>query len=52
MEIKRQKTAEETAKLERVKAMGLCEAGFEWIKCDGGYRCGGGSHFISEDQVN
>ncbi len=51
-EIKRKKTAEETARLEKVKRLGVCPMSYEWIKCEGGYRCAGGSHFVSDSQVN
>lgn len=44
-EERRRKEAEARKKLE---ACGLCPAGFSWIKQSGGYRCAGGSHFISE----
>ena len=52
VEIAKKKTAEEAKKLEKVKRLGLCPMAFEWIKCSGGYRCAGGSHFVSEDKVN
>lgn len=25
---------------------------YEWIKTDGGYRCAGGSHFVTDAEVN
>ena len=31
----------------KIRQMGLCVAGFRWIKQATGYRCAGGSHFIS-----
>ncbi|CAH0038913.1 unnamed protein product [Clonostachys rhizophaga] len=45
-EEKRRKIAAEKARIER---MGCCPVGFAWIKQENGYRCAGGSHFISQD---
>ncbi|KAK6852240.1 hypothetical protein PG995_012365 [Apiospora arundinis] len=39
---------EEEAFKQKLKQMGVCPAGFSWIKQDSGYRCAGGSHFVSE----
>lgn len=44
-EERRRKEAEARKKLE---THGMCPAGFHWIKQSGGYRCAGGSHFMSE----
>lgn len=44
-EERRRKEVEARKKLE---ACGKCPAGFHWIKQAGGYRCAGGSHFVSE----
>ncbi|KAK4228087.1 putative AAA family ATPase [Podospora fimiseda] len=41
----------EQALKEKLNAMGKCPAGFNWIAQDSGYRCGGGSHFISKSEV-
>jgi len=35
----------------RLREMGVCEAGFRWIKQASGYRCAGGSHFVSDAQL-
>ncbi|VUC36636.1 unnamed protein product [Clonostachys rosea] len=48
-EEKRRKIAAEKARLQR---MGCCPVGFAWIKQENGYRCAGGSHFISQDYLN
>jgi hypothetical protein len=34
-----------------LQSMGVCVAGFQWIKQPGGWRCAGGSHTISDSQV-
>jgi hypothetical protein len=36
---------------EKVMAMGLCPAGFDWHREGCGWRCNGGSHFVSNDQL-
>lgn len=35
----------------RLRQMGVCSAGFQWIKQSAGYRCAGGSHFVSDGQL-
>ncbi|KAF9264149.1 P-loop containing nucleoside triphosphate hydrolase protein [Marasmius fiardii PR-910] len=42
---------EEARVQQQLQQMGVCEAGYEWIKESGGYRCAGGSHFISDSQL-
>lgn len=34
-----------------LREMGVCVAGFCWIKQVGGYRCAGGSHFVSNSEL-
>lgn len=36
---------------QKIRQMGLCVAGFRWLKVSGGYRCAGGSHFLSNGQL-
>ncbi|KAF8213837.1 hypothetical protein K438DRAFT_1802339 [Mycena galopus ATCC 62051] len=48
VELERKKEAEAQAAL---RSMGVCVAGFRWIKQSGGYRCAGGSHFVSDAQL-
>jgi SpoVK/Ycf46/Vps4 family AAA+-type ATPase len=43
---------QEEARKKKLMEMGLCPMGFNWIKeSTGGYRCGGGSHWISDGDV-
>jgi hypothetical protein len=44
--------AEREAEIQqRLKTIGRCSAGFEWIKVSGGYQCAGGSHFVGDNQL-
>ena len=54
------KAREEAARQERLReakaqaalqSMGVCVAGFRWIKQPNGYRCAGGSHFVTNTQL-
>ena len=36
----------------KLKQMGVCCMGYIWIKQRGGYRCAGGSHFVSDAQLD
>jgi hypothetical protein len=44
----RQREAQAQAKLQ---SMGVCVAGYQWIKQSNGYRCAGGSHFVTNTQL-
>ena len=35
----------------KLRDMGVCCAGFRWIKQEQGYRCAGGSHYVSNAQL-
>ncbi|KAF2095349.1 P-loop containing nucleoside triphosphate hydrolase protein [Rhizodiscina lignyota] len=35
----------------KLREMGVCCAGFRWIKQSSGYRCAGGSHSVSDSQL-
>jgi len=35
----------------RLKTMGACPAGFSWFRQGGGWRCHGGSHWVSDSQL-
>ncbi|KAF5346146.1 hypothetical protein D9758_009987 [Tetrapyrgos nigripes] len=56
-ELKARREAEEKARKkeaqaqQKLRSMGVCVAGFRWIKSHGGYRCAGGSHFVSDAQL-
>jgi hypothetical protein len=42
-----QRRRKEEAKVQaKLRKLGVCVAGFRWIKQSAGYRCAGGSHFI------
>lgn len=50
-EEEQKRKAEELAQ-RKLREMGVCVAGFRWIKQRGGYRCAGGAHWVSDSQLN
>jgi hypothetical protein len=42
----------EKERQKKVRKLGRCPAGFLWIGQGGGYRCAGGSHWLSDSQVD
>lgn len=36
---------------QKLREIGVCVQGYRWIKLSGGYRCAGGSHWVSDAQV-
>lgn len=46
-----EKLRRQEKELAKVAQMGLCPAGFHWIKQSGGYRCAGGSHWVSNAEL-
>jgi hypothetical protein len=56
-ELERRKQAEEKRRKKeelaqtRLRQMGVCVAGFRWIKQRGGYKCAGGSHWVDDSQL-
>lgn len=36
---------------EKLAKMGVCPMGYQWIRQSGGYRCAGGSHWVSDRQM-
>jgi Ni/Co efflux regulator RcnB len=49
-EIERQREMEKKRQ-QRLRELGPCPAGFQWIKQMGGYRCAGGSHWLNDGQL-
>jgi hypothetical protein len=45
------KRKEEARVQTKLRQMGVCVAGFRWIKQDNGYRCAGGSHFVDNSAL-
>lgn len=41
----------EHAAKKKLRHMGVCPVGYRWIKQANGYRCAGGSHFVSNAQL-
>lgn len=41
----------EVASQAALRRMGVCPAGFQWNRVGGGWRCSGGSHFVSGSEV-
>lgn len=42
---------QEERKQQKLREMGVCPVGYRWIKSKKGYRCAGGSHFVSDAQL-
>ncbi|KAL2169396.1 hypothetical protein VTG60DRAFT_6102 [Thermothelomyces hinnuleus] len=42
---------EEARARERLRRMGRCPVGYDWIKQEGGWRCAGGSHWMSDGDL-
>jgi len=49
--IERQRAVEREMQ-KKIRMMGPCPMGFRWIKGSGGYRCAGGSHWLSDAQID
>ncbi|KAF8321990.1 uncharacterized protein EI90DRAFT_3292574 [Cantharellus anzutake] len=47
----REEAQKESKVQHKLRQMGVCVAGFRWIKQNGGYRCAGGSHWVSDSQL-
>ena len=49
-EERRQREQEEKAQ-RKLRELGVCSAGYRWIKMNNGYQCAGGAHFVSASQL-
>jgi len=48
----RERREKEEKAQQKLRQLGVCSAGFRWIKVgDSGYRCAGGAHFVSASQL-
>ncbi len=45
----RVKEAEEITFQEKIRMMGKCPLNFDWLQVTGGWKCAGGSHYMSDD---
>lgn len=50
-EAEEQRRRKEQEAQKKLRQMGVCPAGFRWIKQANGYRCAGGSHFVPNGQL-
>lgn len=50
MEMEEREKQEQAAQA-KLRAMGVCPVGFQWIKQEKGYRCAGGAHFVPNTQL-
>ncbi len=48
-EERKRKEEERQRKMEKLRTVGSCPAGFQWLKISSGYRCAGGSHYVSQE---
>ncbi|KAJ3930107.1 MAG: P-loop containing nucleoside triphosphate hydrolase protein [Lentinula lateritia] len=46
LEARKEEEKKEARAQQKLRTLGVCVAGFRWIKQDGGYRCAGGAHFV------
>lgn len=47
----KEKERKRLATIRRLQIIGRCPAGFEWYQQGCGWRCGGGSHFVSDEEL-
>jgi hypothetical protein len=46
-----ERRAKEELAQTKLRQMGVCSAGYRWIKQHGGYRCAGGSHWVDDSHL-
>ncbi|KAF7879835.1 uncharacterized protein EAF02_008005 [Botrytis sinoallii] len=46
-----QRRKQEAQVQEKLRNMGVCVMGYQWIKQVSGYRCAGGAHYVSDSQL-
>ncbi|GMF81963.1 unnamed protein product [Aspergillus oryzae] len=49
-QVERSRRREQQAQA-KLREMGVCVMGYRWVKQTGGYRCAGGSHWVSDAQL-
>lgn len=47
----REELKKQQALQDALRKIAKCPAGFEWFKVGGGWRCGGGSHFVTDAEL-
>lgn len=47
----KERARQEAAHRQWLRTCGPCPAGYSWHRCGSGWRCAGGSHFVTEDQL-
>ena len=51
MRMQRAQQKREKAVQEKLRNLGVCRQGYQWLKQADGYRCAGGSHFMTNSQL-
>ena len=46
------KTDAEKKAQEKIRHLGRCPMDYEWIREEGGWRCAGGSHFLTDAELD
>ena len=51
LEKQRLEKKREAVAQQKLREMGICPAGFRWVKQSGGYRCTAGGHWVADSQL-